>query len=355
MPDQKPKILVFMLSRTGCIPYATNMVNALYGFEKYIFVSRYSPEMLPKDNHKIRTYRNSLEFVFNSLIGLPWLCIKVRKLVKTNGFQVAYFPVFHHWNPVLLFWCKIWGLEVVFTVHDGVLHQGEQSSRDQKMLNFCIRKADKLVFLSRYVQELTREKTGFAAKTCIIPHPLLRIGSPVIKDRHLPERPSLLFLGRIVEYKGVDLLLEALNGFSRDRLGQVTIAGQNYSGFKPDKMGAVSVNWIGRWLEDTEIDDLLNSHDILVLPYREASQSGIVTLGIGAAIPMICTNVGGLPEQLTKEQAVFTRPEVFSLKKAILDLINDPERYRNIHQNLLARARSGEGEYAGRLATFLTD
>ena len=55
---------------------------------------------------------------------------------------------------------------------------------------------------------------------------------------------------------------------------------------------------IDKFLDEEEISYLLNTNDVLILPYIDATQSGIVTLGMASGLPIICTNVGGLKEQI---------------------------------------------------------
>lgn len=342
-----------MLSRTGCIPYATLMVNALEKFDKYVFVSRYSPEVLPKDNHKVRTYRNRLEFVISTVLFLPILCIRLFTLSRKKGYQKAYFPVFHHWNPILIQCCLWLNIEVVFTVHDGVLHIGEQRKWEQKLLNFCIQKADKIVFLSEYVEKLTTKEIGFTSLSAVIPHPLLNVNLPAPKKRELPAQPALLFLGRVVDYKGIDLLLEALEGIPENKISRLTIAGREYNSLTLKYPENIPVERINRWLTDEELADLLNCHDILVLPYKEASQSGIITLGIASAIPMICTRVGGLKEQLTEKEAIFAEPTVEAIRSAVLELCCNPELYSDIHSRLKLKRDVGDLQWQKDLVNFL--
>lgn len=348
MTDKKPKIMVFMLSRTGCIPYATKMVNTLVEYDKFIFVSSFSPEQLPKDNHKIITYRNRLEFVISTVLILPFLLLSIVYLILFKNYKKAYFPVFHHWNPFIIQICKWLNVEIIFTVHDGILHIGEQRVWEQKLLNYCIRKAEKLIFLSNHVESITKKQIGFTAKSALIPHPILKLNKKPIRKRQLPANPGILFLGRIVEYKGVDLLIEAVEDVREVELGRITIAGRDYSGKYPPENSNGKINWIGRWLAENEMLELIEQHDILVLPYREASQSGVLTMGIAQAIPMICTKVGGLMEQLTSEEALFVEPSVKDIKSGIVKLGTDQVLYEKIHANLLKKATS-ENESLGLL------
>ena len=97
------------------------------------------------------------------------------------------------------------------------------------------------------------------------------------------------------------------------------------------------IELINKQLSDVEHQSLLIQHDILILPYLEASQSGVIPAGISAAIPMIVTKVGGLTEQLTDEEAVFVEPTVPDLKQGMSTLINDASRYQSIYKALLRK------------------
>ena len=80
--------------------------------------------------------------------------------------------------------------------------------------------------------------------------------------------------------------------------------------------------------------ELLNQSHILVLPYREASQSSILTLGISARIPMIITRVGGLMEQIGTDQCIFAEPNSRSIANGIIQLIENRQLYNSIQTKL---------------------
>jgi glycosyltransferase involved in cell wall biosynthesis len=120
--------------------------------------------------------------------------------------------------------------------------------------------------------------------------------------------PSALFVGLIRRYKGVEVLLDA---WSRARLSpeaRLTIAGESYLGAGKlegcvDALGARStVTVVNRWLTDAELwASLLRSH-VLVLPYLQASQSGLVPLGLAAGLRIIASDAGGIAESLSSRR-----------------------------------------------------
>ncbi len=345
------QLLVFVLSRSGCLAYAHEMIRHLSGFDLQVFSSAYAVAVMPVPHRRILTYRNVLEFVFNSLWMAPVLLMHLLKAWR-RGCRAAYFPVFHPWNLFLQMFCRLLGIRSIVTIHDGVLHAGENHPLLQWWESACVRWADELIFLSRYVETTTRHKTGFSAKAHVIPHGCLGTGME-FSDRSLPASPRLLFIGRIVRYKGVELLIDAVEDLPDNSWSHLTIAGLVVNPL--ETRGRVDkVHWITGWLPEEEMVRLLRAHDILVLPYIEASQSGVLTLGIQAAIPMVCTRVGGLPEQLSESEAVWVEPNIADIRRGILTLISNREIYRQIHLALAKRReQAGWEESAGRLAGII--
>jgi glycosyltransferase involved in cell wall biosynthesis len=75
----------------------------------------------------------------------------------------------------------------------------------------------------------------------------------------------------------------------------LTIAGEG-QGIPFESSDTVKI--INRWLSDREIEDLISSHSLVVLPYIEASQSGIIPLANALGVPVVVTPVGGLASQI---------------------------------------------------------
>jgi glycosyltransferase involved in cell wall biosynthesis len=74
-----------------------------------------------------------------------------------------------------------------------------------------------------------------------------------------------------------------------------------------------------RWVPECEVSTILNWSDVVVLPYREASQSGIAPTALAAGRRVVATRVGGLLEQLEAEPlATLCEPDATSLAAALL-------------------------------------
>jgi glycosyltransferase involved in cell wall biosynthesis len=146
----------------------------------------------------------------------------------------------------------------------------------------------------------------------ICPHPLFdNFGEKVEKNKARkyldlePDGPYVLFFGFIREYKGLDLLLKA---FCQEPLKQssikLLIAGEFYSNPDPYlkliREGGLEERVVLRqdFIPDHEVKFYFSACELVVQPYKSATQSGISQIAYHFDKPMIVTNVGGLPEMV---------------------------------------------------------
>lgn len=331
------KLLTFLLSRRGCIPYATQLLSALSGFDHRVYTSAFATENPLKDTEKIKTYRNGPEAIWRTFWELPRLLYQLRR-DRRQGYRVAYFPTFHHWNLPLLFACRQMGIRTIYTVHNAVLHAGEDHWLNRYWQRHCMQLADELICLTQYVEQQSRRLVGPEKPIHHLPHGLLQLPGLAPRQRSLPQRPRLLFLGRVEAYKGINLLFDALSHLPAEQFSELIIAGRSAISL-PVYEGAIPIQLIDRRLSEVEMATLLSDSDILILPYTEATQSGILTLAISAALPTVCTHVGGLPEQLAHNEAVWVSPTASSIADGIRRLATDAALYQDINRRLIAKSR----------------
>ena len=115
------------------------------------------------------------------------------------------------------------------------------------------------------------------------------------------DRPLLLFCGLIRSYKGLDILLEAVALLKRPY--HLLIAGEFWQNELAKTEKQISqldltncVTIIDKYLPDELLAACIDKANVVVLPYRHATQSGIVQIAFGRQMPVITTNVGGLAE-----------------------------------------------------------
>jgi len=129
------------------------------------------------------------------------------------------------------------------------------------------------------------------------------------------DQKVLLFFGFIRGYKGLDILLEAFKNADNDHT--LLIAGEPYEDFEKyqpaiDALKAAGKNVVDhiRYIEDHEVPTLFSASDVCVLPYKSATQSGIASIAMHFELPMIVTNVGGLPEEVDNGKTGMISTEV---------------------------------------------
>ncbi|PKO95625.1 MAG: glycosyl transferase [Bacteroidetes bacterium HGW-Bacteroidetes-7] len=168
----------------------------------------------------------------------------------------------------------------------------------------------KFIVLSESVgEDLLRLKPD--AKYIHLPHPLYNhFGEKCSRadaQKRLgidPAKKTLLFFGLIREYKGLDILLEAFDLL--DESYQLIIAGEPYGSFDlyqkkiDNSPGKSRIYLHTRYIADNEVSIFFGASDVVVLPYRSATQSGISAISYHFDVPMITTDVGGLKEAVGK-------------------------------------------------------
>jgi glycosyltransferase involved in cell wall biosynthesis len=137
------------------------------------------------------------------------------------------------------------------------------------------------------------------------------------------DRKVILFFGLIRDYKGLDLLIEAMKGLDDSHL--LLIAGEVYGKFdkydglieKYSLQNKIKLNL--KYIPDKELPLYFSAADVCVLPYRSGTQSGIVAVSYHFRLPVIVTDTGGLKEMVEegKTGLVVSKPEPELLAGAI--------------------------------------
>jgi glycosyltransferase involved in cell wall biosynthesis len=138
-----------------------------------------------------------------------------------------------------------------------------------------------------------------------------------------PTKKTILFFGFIRDYKGLDLLIQAMDVL--DDSYQLIIAGEVYGSFDKyqeliDNSNANSrIALFNQYIGDNEVSDYFSAADVCVLPYKSATQSGITSIANHYNLPIIATNVGGLKETIHHQKTglIVDKPEVSLIADSI--------------------------------------
>jgi glycosyltransferase involved in cell wall biosynthesis len=135
--------------------------------------------------------------------------------------------------------------------------------------------------------------------------------------------PVVLCFGLMRPYKGIDLLLEAWRGIED---AELWIVGAARMDIAPLQAGAPSgVRFVPRFVTDEELHAYFCRADLVVLPYREIDQSGVLFTALAFAKPMLLSDVGGFPElAATGAARVFAAGDAGALHERLRELLADP-------------------------------
>lgn len=340
--------MIISLTRTGSLDYAFEICRYFRPLQANYLFSKSIVEKPPFNADYIDTFSGfGLIYLWRTILlffRAPGILKKYKR--ATTKKLVVYFPVFHAWNIIWAFWAKKMDIEIYNTIHDFETHKGEKNRVVEWLQKIVIAKSTINIFLSNFVLKQAKAFIGVGSfKSFVLPHPIL---IPPVKHNLQYKGPlSVLFLGRAVDYKGIPMLIDACKNLV---LSKLTIAGVNANRYRSNDQ---HLHFIDKYLDKDEMVDLLRSHHILVLPYTEATQSGILSLGIGAGIPMVVCNVGGLNEQANENSVVWVDPEVNALKTGLEILVNNAEEYYTIKRNLNDFRLNFQLEWEERFNTLL--
>lgn len=215
---------------------------------------------------------------------------------------------------------RLKGQTKVITVLDNVIPH-EKRFIDEPFTKYFLNQNHGFVVMSEAVKrDLLQLKPS--AKYLSHPHPLYdHFGAKAdVREAKaklgIPEgKKVLLFFGFIRDYKGLDILIEALSLLPADYV--LVIAGEVYGSFSKyedqiTKLGLKDriINHV-RYVPDNEVPLFFSSADVCILPYRSATQSGITSISYHFDLPMIATDTGGLRETILHKATglIVSRPE----------------------------------------------
>jgi glycosyltransferase involved in cell wall biosynthesis len=238
---------------------------------------------------------------------------------------------------------------VLFTIHDVKPHLGFEPHYRKWVVRIASRArdgADGYVVHGERLRDLVQEQSWYRAEKPLFVIPHGAIAAPQTTCRPLPERPTILFFGRAERYKGLDLFVRAAQAAHREvpELRAVIAArGPEVERCRQMTVGADIFDWREGFVVDRELSHLFGSASAVVLPYVEASQSGVIPLAFMNGRPVIVTDVGSLAEAVEDGQnaLVVPVPESGAVSAAIVRLFSTPGLLEALSQG--ARVSMHEG------------
>lgn len=274
----------------------------------------------------------------NSINPLTWM--KVGRRIKREKPEIV---IFKYWLP---FMAPCFGTIArivrrnrftrIVGIADNIIPH-EKRIGDQMLTSYFMKTIDGMVPMSQSVKDdIALFRSDIPVKLC--PHPLFdNFGEKLNREDALSKLGLdagfryFLFFGFIRDYKGLDWLLEA---FADKRLKsfpvKLIVAGEFYSDATPYHDLIRKLNLNDRvvlktdFIPDEKVKIFFSAADLVVQPYKSATQSGVTQIGYHFDKPMLVTNVGGLPEIIPdKKIGYVVEPKPSAIADALFDFLQN--------------------------------
>ena len=216
----------------------------------------------------------------------------------------------------------------------------EHRPGDTIFTKYFVKPIDAFITMS---DKVLNDLLAYSQKPAVkVVHPLYDNFGEQVPKKEARERLSLptnekiiLFFGFIRKYKGLDILLEAMQDQRIKSAGiKLLVAGEFYENRKDYddliQQLDISEQLILRteFIADSEVKWYLSAADFVIQPYRQATQSGVTPLAYHFEKPMLVTNVGGLPDLVPDGKVgVITEPNPSAIADGILQLYQSGESF----------------------------
>ncbi len=310
--------------------------------------TQYSTDEPPKDLN--------INVSVNSINPLNW--IKIGREIKKSKPDIV---VFNYWLPLMApcygtiarILRKDKSIACLAVIHNMIPH--EKRTGDKQLSSYFINACSGFVTMTNQVN-VDLELFTSSSNKAIIPHPVYdTYGEGVSKAaaaEHLHadvKARYLLFFGLVRKYKGLDLLMHAMAEEKVRAFNlKLLVAGEFYEDRVFYESLAKELNiyndliLVSDFIPDKEVRYYFSIADLVVLPYRNATQSGVSSLAIHFDKPMIVSNFGGLPETVVEGKTGFVvTAEANDLANAIVRYYNDAD-----HQQMIENVKREKLKYS---------
>ncbi len=308
----------------------------------------------------------TIKRTINAILPLNWL--KIGRRIRQEKHDLV---IIRYWLPFMAPCLgTIAGMirknkhTIVICLADNIIPH-EHRPGDRLLTGYFMRRIDGLIAMSKSVLKDGKSfRMNLPDGYC--PHPIfdnygerLSFGLAKQKLKLNPEIRYLLFFGFIRDYKGLDLLITA---FADERLRQFSVkllvAGEYYSSPEP-YLKLISEHKLEKWIElrtdfipDDEVNLYFSAADLVVQPYKSATQSGVTQIGYHFNKPMLVTNVGGLSEIIPDGKVGYVvEPESQFIADALVDFYAN-DRMTEFESNMAEEKK--KFSWSNMVQTFLT-
>ena len=309
--------------RGGISHYTTSLYKALEKQHEVLLISfsRQYPNLLfpgeTQEDQSLKSFQAPAERLLDSINPSSWKTVAERLLAHRSDLVL-----FQWWQPffglayrTIVRRFKQKSKEPIFYLCHNVYPHERHRVAERLLIRPAFRFVDGFLVHSR---RLVRQVRDFNSEA-----PVKKIFHPVYDfyaQWEPPEVirvdavPQILFFGKMRNYKGLGTLLQAF-AFLRKRMQfRAVIAGEFYVNPKPYQRLAETLGisdcltWDNRYIPNEQVPSLFRGADLVVLPYLDATQSGVAPLAYQFNVPVIASDVGGLSELVLDNETGYVVP-----------------------------------------------
>jgi glycosyltransferase involved in cell wall biosynthesis len=239
----------------------------------------------------------------------------------------------------LSLFARLIGIKAVYTVHDVLPH--DRNTLFNRLIFYLVYRSQNLLIAhtDHIKQRVLKEFKISEKKVHVVKHGVYKVnknGELSAEDvrsklNYNHDDFIILFFGRIARYKRVELIIKSYNDLKREHKGlKLIIAGKVPNDFKEEFENIKGENDLKGitiktyYIDDDEVELLFRSANVTVLPYKEASQSGVLFMSYAYGVPVIVPNLGGFPDDVIQGETglLFNPDEETSFTETLRNAIN---------------------------------
>ena len=286
----------------------------------FSFKRQYPNIIFPGKNQYIDNFKTKKKYnVFYGIDTInPISWNKTSNKIIKEGFDVV---LFRFWHPFFIPAYNYIKKKIkkknnkikVFCICDNILPH-ERFFFDTFLIKIFFKNIDGFFVMSSNVEKQLKKINPFSKIKKIYLPIKTNLGKPISKKiahkrLNLDNEFVFLFFGFIREYKGLDILLESLKFYiKKNKKFKLLIVGECYD--KKNKYDNIIerydlsnyVIWIDRYVDESEIKVFFSAADVLVLPYKKASQSGIIPIAYNFKKIVLASNISGLNDYVLENE-----------------------------------------------------
>ena len=294
---------------------------------------------------ELRKYDSYLDSASISLVNFGgrsrWRMIQLwgqlHKVLK--AFRPDVIQMTHFLPPYAYYFYASFRGRMFMTMHDPIQHTGDELSWTERLRKAGMRWMSGFFLLSRN----ERQTAAFRERYCVPEEKIFHAALAAYETLRCVQgqggigTSDFLFIGRITPYKGVDILLAAMDKVLAVHPDtKLVVAGAGDFGFDTGRWADSQIEIVNRYIGVEELAARIRNAKYVVCPYREGTQSGVIMSALALGTPVVATRTGNFAEVVREgENGFLAAPSDVDDLAAVLERAIAPgvcERLRhNIH------------------------